>query len=214
MNALGVGVPINKLVEFSADAHFLDFLEILKEGRSEWISTKFAKKLQKRIRRYENLLFNISCESDKLIVKGEFIFISDIIEGAECWSSANSIEIYAVDRVFIDADIDKAKHAPNLTIISPIWEVIPPPAAYTRRILLSGKDANKYEIPHENRHGEPGSAGRTGGTGGNFVGIGSSFVDDERLEIVISGGNGGDGQDGGNGKEKLLNSGYQNCSCF
>lgn len=48
----------------------------------------------------------------------------------------------------------------------------------------------------EFKHGKP---GKPGGSGGCFLGIANEFINAERLEIHINGGEGGPGQNGGRG---------------
>lgn len=81
----------------------------------------------------------IGCTQQRLVVKGDSISIADVIGSAECWSKAKQIDIYALNAVIFDDDIDKRDQNVNLTIISPTWEIVPflTKNQTQRRILLS-----------------------------------------------------------------------------
>lgn len=154
------------------------------------------------------------CSSDGnlLIVKGFNVLISDILD-SECWSNAAHIEIFAMNKVFLDADIKRPSI--YLSIISPAWEIVLNNGASNRQINLRGADSPNYNssaregisYPNVNEtrknvkypeKGENGMAGVRGGSGGNFFGIGWS-INDNQLVLNVNGGDGGNGQDGGNG---------------
>lgn len=151
---------------------------------------------------------SIECTSNRLIVKGNFISISTIISTANCWLQVKYIDIFAFYKVFIDADIDRCGQNVSLSIISPIWEIISPSNGNktNRYIRLTGQNATYVMGPAQNgairinRDGRNGLNGIRGGVGGNFLAIGNQFIDDEYLIVDLSGGNGGIGQKGGNGK--------------
>lgn len=161
------------------------------------------------------------CASNRLIVKGNFLKISEIIPNASCWPQIKFIEIFALNKVFIDADINKSGRNVSLSIISPTWEIIPSATETksNRHILLTGKNATFVMGPARNgsiivnRDGDTGLNGIPGGVGGNFLAIGRKFVDEEYLIVDLGGGNGGPGQKGGNGKYvfnvNVLNSYYK-----
>lgn len=67
----------------------------------------------------------IDCVENRLVVKGDSISIADLIKTAKCWSDAKQIDIFALNTVIFDDDIDKRKQNVNITIISPTWEIIP-----------------------------------------------------------------------------------------
>lgn len=178
VNALGVNVPVNALVEFSEDADLLDFFEEFEDKQDGLTSSKLANDLENELKPFNNLLFNISCSANKLVVESLVVFISDVIKDAECWSTASVIDIYAVEKVFVDVDIDKAQAGAYLTIISPKWEIIPSAGRTRRRILLTGANGKDYEWAAKDAidifrlNGEAGKAGQSGGASGNFGGIG------------------------------------------
>lgn len=151
----------------------------------------------------------IECSANRIRVKGDFISIRHVIEtAADCWANATKIDLFALNTVFIDADIDKRDENVNFTIISPAWEIIP--SNQTRQILLIGKNITE-ELPRaqngissieHNRNGTKGMQGIRGGAGGNILCIGHWFINDQQLRIDLSGGKGGPGQIGGNGKQE------------
>lgn len=151
----------------------------------------------------------ISCKSDdKLIVKGYVVLMSKVIE-AECWSTAKFIDIFALNKVFIDVDVDKNRKQAAISIISPIWEIILSEIEKYeqkyKRISMIGEHGIDYTTAANNakknrENGEIGLPGRPGGPGGNFLGIGSLFINEQHLLIDVNGGHGGEGQRGGNGK--------------
>lgn len=143
--------------------------------------------------------FDFSCQ-DKLILKGNFIKLSDVNEKIRGCNS-KSVEIFALKKLFIDEDFIKVGREMNLTMISPTWEIIG-----ERKIDLSGSNGEPHYPSKASNGEEPGSngqhgkAGLPGGPGGNFFGIGKTFLNGHLLSIIANGGNGGPGQDGGDGK--------------
>lgn len=152
----------------------------------------------------------IICSSNKLMMKGNFISINEMIKRANCWTTVKFIDIFALNKVFIDADIDNRGQNVSLSIISPIWEIVPL-NGNKRYFHLTGKNASFVMGPAKNgsvrirRDGEDGLNGIPGGDGGNLLGIGQLFIDDEHLIVDTRGGNGGFGQIGGNGLCEKLN---------
>lgn len=134
------------------------------------------------------------CSSDgkHLIVEGFNVRISDVLQ-SDCWGIATEIEVFALNKLFLDADIDRASI--YLSIISPVWEIVLNDEQ-SRRIKLIGNDGEVYSS-HAKR-GEHGVPGMPGSRGGQFFGIGWA-INDHRLEINVNGGKGGNGQDGGQG---------------
>lgn len=75
------------------------------------------------------------------------------------------------------------------------------------RAADNGVDVDEWNVIQDNSQtmvysieGEHGVAGMAGAQGGQFFGIGQS-IDTNWFEISVKGGIGGNGQDGGNGKE-------------
>lgn len=154
---------------------------------------------------------SIECENGTRIrVMGDFVSVRHAIDTAvDCWSMAGQIEIFALNTVFIDADIDKRDTNINLTIIAPTVEIIESPEQQLRQILLIGKNISE-ELPaakngsvDSNRNGTSGMQGIRGGAGGNILCIGHWFLNDQHLRIDVGGGKGGTGQTGGNGEQNM-----------
>lgn len=84
----------------------------------------------------------IDCAQRRLTVKGDSISIAEVINLAKCWSEARQIDIFALNTVIFDDDIDKREQQHvNITIISPTWEIIPflTKNHTQRRILLNAR---------------------------------------------------------------------------
>lgn len=135
-----------------------------------------------------------SCAANQLIVRGYNIKLSDVVK-IECLERATFIEVFALNKLFVDVDIDKTGQKAQISLIAPTWEIVG-----KRQILLSGKNVTvppnatlKAEI------GKSGEPGKPGGPAGHFLAIGSRFINDQDLEIVAVGGSGSDGQDAGDG---------------
>lgn len=144
------------------------------------------------------------CSSDNLnlTVTGYNVKISDAVS-ADCWSEAEIIEIFALNSVIIDEDIDRKGDGIRLLIVAPTWEV-----SGDRKIILDGYDgkspSEKYARNGRGGHGSPGKGddgkpGAPGGTAGTFMGVGNEFINSRLLKIYANGGTGGDGQHAGNG---------------
>lgn len=141
------------------------------------------------------------CSNEKLIIFGYFVWISQVVD-IECMKQAKLIEIYAMNTVFVDTDIDKTGKNAQIIIVATTWFV----DGY-RKIILNGvageaHDSNEIDSFSVSVNGKP---GKPGGSAGNFIGIGNKFYTEDQLEIHVNGGNGGPGQNGGKGKNPLKN---------
>ncbi|XP_047739483.1 uncharacterized protein LOC125178834 [Hyalella azteca] len=143
--------------------------------------------------------FHVSCQSNKLTIKGGYIRLSEaIVEIGNC--KRNTTEIFALNKIFIDKNLNKIGEKLKLVMIAPTWEVIG-----RRTINLSGADAPPHNPPKasdgegDGGRGADGRPGLPGGPAGSFFGVGTTFLNGNRLNIVANGGHGGLGQDGGNG---------------
>ncbi|XP_018007170.1 uncharacterized protein LOC108664972 isoform X3 [Hyalella azteca] len=144
--------------------------------------------------------FHASCQSNKLTIKGGYIRLSEaILEIVNC--EGNTIEIFALNKIFIDENLNKTGEKLKLTIIAPTWEVIG-----SRVINLSGADGQLHNPPKATNYwgnysprGADGMPGFHGGPAGSFFGIGTTFNNGNMLNVIASGGNGGIGQHGGDG---------------
>lgn len=109
-----------RLKDFYNSVELLDFLQIFSNNPNGLRSSHIAARLDSCLSDFHS----ISCIEDKLIVKGNVLFISNIIDDADCWSSAKSIEIYASDKVFIDADLSEKTQTAKITIFSPTQKIL------------------------------------------------------------------------------------------
>ncbi len=115
------------------------------------------------------------------------------------------VRIYAYGAVIMDCDLLSKKLASaNFVIIAPKWNITESRVS----IDLSGLHGNghPYNAPDATEHsksGVNGLKGEDGFNGGDFLGLGNSFHNLERLKVTSNGGKGGNGQSGGNGSEGI-----------
>lgn len=138
----------------------------------------------------------VICTSNKLVVKGNKIHISEILN-ITCLNEAKFIELFALDTIVIDENFDRTGQNVQLSIIAPKWLIIG-----DRQIILDGKNETwKIDIAASGigsfKDGKP---GKPGGSAGSFLGIGNEFISQfKQLQIHVNGGWGGIGQFGGRG---------------
>lgn len=127
------------------------------------------------------------CLDNHLIVKGTQISTSDVIE-ADCWGTAQYIEVFATDTITIDADIVLEGRNARIKFVAPGWAV-----AGERIINLNGFNGSQHFPLNASdgigtfRHGKPGYPGQSGGI---FFGYGETFDGTEKLTICANGGRG------------------------
>lgn len=141
---------------------------------------------------WANKPIQLICTANKLTVIGYNVKISSLT-AIDCMASATLIEIFAFNKLYIDANIDKTGQTAHISLVAPTWEIIG-----ERKIFLSGVNGTApfRQYADYGEHGKPGCAG---GSAGHFFGIGNTFVNEQQLEVVGIGGNGGDGQHGSDG---------------
>ncbi|XP_055853377.1 uncharacterized protein LOC129917079 [Episyrphus balteatus] len=145
------------------------------------------------------LEFSCPSPTKPMIVKGYNVRMSDVVK-IECWSQATNVQIFALNKIFLDSTIDKSGKDPQFFIIAPTWEVFG-----KQRIVLDGKPGISHEKSRaksssfNSENGADGLPGLPGDPGGHFFGLGKEFINIEYLEVQSNGGKGGPGQDGGNG---------------
>lgn len=127
--------------------------------------------------------------TDTIIVKGYNVKISDIVAR----NTDKFIEVFALNNLFIDADIIKIGQNAQVSFIAPTWYIIG-----DRKINLNGKDGEPHSQSPLGRS-KDGLPGKPGGAAGNFLAIGKKSYDDQNLQIYLDGGKGGPGQDGEKG---------------
>lgn len=134
------------------------------------------------------------CSKEKMTIFGYYIKLSDIFS-IPCVKRVRFIEVFALNAVFIDADIDKTGEKAQITIVATIWHIIG-----VRKFILNGKPGEPYASQNSgSTNGNNGKPGNPGGTAGNFIGIGETFINDKNLEIHVNGGKGGPGETGQHG---------------
>lgn len=151
---------------------------------------------------------NSLCSPTELIVKGYNVKINDAIN-SKCSAQIKSMKVFALNKQYIDVDIDETGNELQLSMIAPTWEIIG-----GRQINLDGANGATHSnlsardgVGHS-ENGSNGLPGRAGGPAGHFFGIGNRFLPfathimDGELDIHMHGGTGGPGQNGGNGNAK------------
>lgn len=140
------------------------------------------------------------CITDKLVVTGQNIKMSEVMQ-ILCKKPIQYIEVFALNKLYIDTDIDKTGQSVQISLISPIWEIV-----NQRKIILDGKAGKPL---HEERarngigrmkDGEAGKPGNPGQPAGHFLGIGQKFINEQNLQVHVNGGAGSNGQHGGKGQ--------------
>lgn len=131
-------------------------------------------------------IFEYTCKSDTLIVHAKILKISDIVD-IPCIKTSKRIEIMVTHKIFIDVNLD-----------------------WNGTIDLAGSDGKSHDEPQapngveNDRNGKIGKPGFPGSPGGSFFGVGEIFSNENSLEIILNGGKGGAGQEGGNGMNQTL----------
>lgn len=124
----------------------------------------------------------VKCDNVTLVITGDFVLLSNI-DISSC-KQANSMQIFALHTVFIDADIDAVGRLLNVSIISPKWQCVG-----STTINLSGTDAK--DVADEGAesgktHDDTAAHGLSGLSGvnaGHFLGIGDDFETCEKFVI-------------------------------
>lgn len=104
-----------------------------------------------------NSNITIDCTPDSLLVKGNTISIAEVIKTARCWRQAKQIDIFGLDKVIFDDDIDRRGQHVNLSIFAPTWEIIPPSTnnQVQRKILFNAQfEFNFFGISLTKTNGE------------------------------------------------------------
>lgn len=124
------------------------------------------------------------CRDNALIVKGEFVRLSEIDLG-QCGDKLKALNVYALDTVFIDKAIEGYSKQWQVSIIAPRWHV------YGLEVVVNlngsvpedvaGKSAKEAE---SERPADAGVPGNPGGNAGHFLGIGDVFVNGNKLKVL------------------------------
>ncbi|XP_065222169.1 uncharacterized protein LOC135846810 [Planococcus citri] len=147
---------------------------------------------------------NLSCDPEnpeKLVLKGRYVKFSDIVNSnVKCSKPIKIMEVFAFNKVFIDASLNKTGAKLRLSILAPIWDI-----QLEQKIILDGlpgkahKPTQASSAVYRGGNGANGKAGLPGNSAGSFLGIGEIFLNVEKLTISANGGDGGAGQHGGDG---------------
>lgn len=99
-----------------------------------------------------------SREGDKLIIKSRYVKLSDI--ASEDFTNVKSMEIFALNKVFIDTSLNMTTDLSQIFIISPEWEIIGYP-----EIRLNNKSKSAHNVE-------------------SIVGVGQNFHGHGHLSII------------------------------
>jgi ABC-type Fe3+/spermidine/putrescine transport system ATPase subunit len=183
---------------------FLEKIKVYNFKKFEYISTMVVddEKLKALNQVLSSTLSNpiekLCSNSDSLVIRGSHVKFSDFVDDngkiiGPC--KFLSVNIFALNTIFIDKDITKLEGKKQINIIAPKWEIIGP-----RRIELDGTSGSSHNILRA-ENGTDGKPGLPGGSAGNFFGVGAKFENSKLLTITANGGLGGPGQYGGNGND-------------
>ncbi|XP_065221921.1 uncharacterized protein LOC135846638 [Planococcus citri] len=157
---------------------------------------------------------DLSCDPKnpgKLVLKGRYVKFSDIVNSeSKCSKPVEIMEVFAFNKVFVDASLNKTGAKFQLSIMAPIWDV-----RIEQKIILDGLPGSAHERTkaldglYPSNNGTDGKPGLPGNSAASFLGIGEIFINAEQLTISANGGDGGPGQeggDGGNGEDGITHS--------
>lgn len=142
--------------------------------------------------------FTYDYKNHHLIVKGENISVSNVVNNKN-WNNADTIDVFALNNIVIDVNINRIGDGAKLTFFAPNWTI-----KFPKKITLDGANASNYSNSANNAIGEEvkgdnGKPGLPGGTAGHFFGAAITFENSHLLSIRAIGGKGGTGQTGGKG---------------
>ncbi|WP_432466045.1 hypothetical protein [Candidatus Cardinium hertigii] len=140
---------------------------------------------------------------NKLVIKGSYVKLSDfefIMYTSDFKPILKPIEVFSLNKVFIDCDFYYTGDEMQLSIIAPTWEIIG-----NKTITLDGLNREEnFGFSVFFSREKDGAPGLPGISAVNFLGIGEVFINAKNLTISANGGKGGrgnDGKDGSNGEE-------------
>lgn len=143
------------------------------------------------------------CENNTLVVTGRYVKLTDVVI-LVCPDDIPFINIFALNKIFINTNLDKTGDKVKLSIIAPTWEIIG-----SQKIILDGKPGAAHNVLIAEAGINPGNNGTDGKPGLPvvllvfFLGIGKTFINGKNLQISANGGKGGSGQHGGNGRNGI-----------
>lgn len=154
-------------------------------------TSEFALIIKQNIEAKKSIAFTYDSHESHIIVTGTNVNLSDVVAN-ENWDKAVLVDIFVLNEIIIDTDIDKMGKNAKIRIFARHWYVVK-----SVKFNLCGANAQNYTDAED---GEDGRVGRPGGSAGHFTGIGVTSTNLGFLTIRALGGNGGRGQDGGKGK--------------
>lgn len=179
----------------------LPSLGLLRRGHSEW-NPEELNQLNALLARTRSGP-DCECLDGVLVLRGETVLLSEVVtrvQGgagaclASCRKPVTSVEVYALNTVFVDADVRLP--GLGLAVVAPRWEVIGNAVVDLDGLPGAPPDARPSQASF-GRRGVNGEPGRPGRPGGHFLGVGLDFAG--VVQVSVRGGAGGDGQDGGDG---------------
>lgn len=135
---------------------------------------------------------SFECHDQILTIKGIFIKSSDIsIHLKKCSQNIQKINVYAVDRFYVDGDLNLVENTDvELHIFTNTFIVL-----QIATFVLNGKKGEAPQSPPD-AYAMPGKPGNPGANSGNFFALANKIVNGELLTVQQIGGAGGNGQDG------------------
>lgn len=103
----------------------------------------------------------VICSANKLVVQGYDVKISSVVN-ASCFGKVKFIEVFALNNLCFDVDLDATGRQVQLSLIAPIWIIID-----ERQIILNGKNGDEHKSAYAPdgignfRHGKPGKPGES-----------------------------------------------------
>ncbi|KAG4066107.1 hypothetical protein HA402_010309 [Bradysia odoriphaga] len=134
------------------------------------------------------------CDGEILTITGRFIRSSDIrdalVTKCSTLEDLKLVKVFVLDTYYVDCDLYLNKtNEIELQVMAPRWNI----QKYAR-FLLNGNNGESYDKPAKEASG--GMHGKPGLNGGNFFGWANVIINSDWLSVDVSGGRGGNGQDG------------------
>lgn len=184
--------------------------EFLLEIENMQVNIIKINRLHNAVNQTMNNQIDVKCSTNQLQIHGFNVKMSEIYN-LKCFQNAIKIDVFALNKVFIDSDFVKTEQSSELSIIAPTWEIITDISNQTavRKINLNGENGLDFHSNASNgirssENGQNGKNGQSGEAGGRFFGIANKFVNEKKLQILTIGGNGGNGQNGGKGLKLFI----------
>lgn len=132
-----------------------------------------------------------NCQSDRLIIRGDYVKLSDLSKVNDC--SINYVQIFSLNKFFVDDDLDRIGKKFKLAVVAPEFQIIG-----DRKINLDGEKVQNFVRRLFVENGKPGSPGLPGGS---LLFVGKRILNKNFLQITANGGNGERGENGREGEK-------------